>query len=266
MAKVTAKEMVKFQKKYVGVKENPPGSNCVIFNTHYYGRKVSGSSYPWCCAFQWDMFRMIGAPELFCGGGKTAYCPTVYNYYKSKGKIFAKPKVGDLVLYSFDGSSLAGHIGLVCEVTDDTHFKAVEGNTSVTSDDNGGSVMVRDRTTSQVLGFARPDYKSDEITQKEINKQYQKALGISKVDGDFNENDLNKTISLSRSTNSKNAVVKPLQKWLKQHKFYNGNIDCIYGPQTEEAVKAYQKKKGIKATGKINKADATWKKLVAYKK
>ena len=33
----TASEVLKLAESYIGVKENPPYSNNVIFNTHYYG-------------------------------------------------------------------------------------------------------------------------------------------------------------------------------------------------------------------------------------
>ncbi len=44
------------------------------YNTAYYGREVSGK-YPWCAVFVWWVFREAGAPELYYGGGETAYCP-----------------------------------------------------------------------------------------------------------------------------------------------------------------------------------------------
>ena len=47
----TAKDIVDLAASFVGVNENPPDSNNVIFNTDYYGRHVYGGAYPWCCAF-----------------------------------------------------------------------------------------------------------------------------------------------------------------------------------------------------------------------
>ena len=43
----TAKNIVDLAASFVGVKENPPDSNNVIFNTDYYGRHVYGGAYPW---------------------------------------------------------------------------------------------------------------------------------------------------------------------------------------------------------------------------
>ena len=44
----------------IGVREEPPGSNRVKFNTWYYGREVSGDSYPWCMVFVQWVFAQAG--------------------------------------------------------------------------------------------------------------------------------------------------------------------------------------------------------------
>ena len=41
----------------IGVREFPMGSNCVKYNNEYYGLEVRGGAYPWCCVFQWWLFR-----------------------------------------------------------------------------------------------------------------------------------------------------------------------------------------------------------------
>ena len=76
----TASAVIAKARSFLGIKEYPPNSNNVIFNTDYYGEPVSGWEYPWCCAFVWDIFRMVGAPELFYGGDQTASCTTLMNY------------------------------------------------------------------------------------------------------------------------------------------------------------------------------------------
>lgn len=48
---------------------------------------------------------------------------------------------------------------------------------------------------------------------------------------------------------SRGADVKTLQTALKDQGFYNGKIDGIYGKKTVSAVKAYQRKNGLKADG-----------------
>ena len=48
---------------------------------------------------------------------------------------------------------------------------------------------------------------------------------------------------------SRGAAVKTLQTALKDLGFYNGKIDGIFGKGTRSAVKAYQRKNGLKADG-----------------
>lgn len=81
------------------------------------------------------------------------------NWFKSKGQLVPvrDAKSGDLVFYQFDKDSYADHIGIVEKVSK-TGVTAIEGNTSVTSDDNGGAVMRRNRKWSCIMAVARPDW------------------------------------------------------------------------------------------------------------
>jgi len=55
---------------------------------------------------------------------------------------------------------------------------------------------------------------------------------------------------------SRGAEVKEVQKRLKDWGFYNGAVDGIYGWRTANAVKAFQKKHGLKADGIVGNATA----------
>lgn len=151
----TSDKIVAKALSYVGTKESPANSNNVIFNTDYYGKPVNGSAYPWCAAFVWDIFRMCNAEKLIT---KTAYCPTMENFFKNKGAYHSKPKVGDVCFMDF-GKGRASHVGIVVEVISGG-VKTVEGNTSTTNNDNGGSVMIRTRK-SNIRGYGRPEYGED---------------------------------------------------------------------------------------------------------
>ena len=70
---ITAKTIIEKALSYIGTYDG--GNNDVIFNTNYYGKRVSGSAYPWCCAFVWDIFRMCKAEKLFCNGEKNSVLP-----------------------------------------------------------------------------------------------------------------------------------------------------------------------------------------------
>ena len=97
-------------REYIGVSENPPESNNVVFNTDYYGREVfdnGGITYPWCVVFLWDIFRMCGGESVFCDGMKTASTEAVLTHYKNKGMLFSTGKRGDIVLIITDAAGRA---------------------------------------------------------------------------------------------------------------------------------------------------------------
>ena len=164
---MTADKILSVAKSYIGVSEKPANSNNVIFNTHYYGKTVSGS-YPWCCTFVWDVFRLAGASSLFFDGKKTAYCPAVQTWAKNNkitvDKLQGKP--GDLVLFDWNKNNSADHIGIILENKGGGTYTTIEGNTSMSSNDNGGKVMRRTRKKSEILMIIRPKYEKQEKVTK----------------------------------------------------------------------------------------------------
>lgn len=176
----TAKQVIDIAEKEVGTKEFPAGSNNVRYNTWYYGRAVNGSGYAWCAAFCCYCFNKASASNLFYGGKKTAYCPTIEDYAKKNGLWYPKTegKAGDLCLMDFS-KGRASHIGIVkCKNTDGS-YTVIEGNTSTTSNDNGGAVMIRTRKTNVIRGFYRPKYEEEKVTVKKEEKYYPKYTGKS---------------------------------------------------------------------------------------
>ena len=173
---MTASKVMSVAKSYIGTKESPAGSNNVIFNTDYYGHPVrdgspnKNSAYPWCCVYVWDVFRIAGASALFYGGKKTDYCPAVHDWARKNGLIVAKDKgrYGDLILFDWNANGAADHIGFVVENKGGGNYTTIEGNTSLTSNDNGGKVMERNRKAKEVLAVIRPRYsESEPITAPE---------------------------------------------------------------------------------------------------
>lgn len=141
--------------KQIGVKESPAGSNQVLFS-HWYG--LVG---PWCAEFlSWNY--VAAGSKSFKAGSHYAYCPYILADAKSGRnglRIVDATNVqpGDIVLYCWDKSGVPEHTGLFERWTDSQrqNFSAVEGNTAVGSDSNGGEVMRRDRNRSLVVAFVR---------------------------------------------------------------------------------------------------------------
>lgn len=167
----------------IGTKEIPAGSNNVLYNTVYYGQPVYdglwGCTFPWCVTFLWWCFRAADASELFFGGGRTANCGTLADYYAEKGQIVRYGyKPGDILFFNFGtGGHGYDHVGILAAVNPDGTYDVIEGNTSLTSQDNGGSVMLRKRFLLNITCGARIEYEEDdEMTGEEIYKALNEYL------------------------------------------------------------------------------------------
>lgn len=179
-----AADILALAASYIGVKEDPPYSNNVIFNTHYYGCPVNDRSLHWCAAFVWDIFRMAGAAGLYYGGEKTASCATLWNYHRSQGQAVTDFQPGDVAFFDFsEKKSKTEHVGIV-EKVEGGYITTIDGNTSPTSEANGGAVMRRRRQMKYVSGGYRPRYDAkpkedgDMLTQEQFDQmmdQYLKA-------------------------------------------------------------------------------------------
>ena len=162
----TANDILEIARSQIGTRESPANSDNVKYNTVYYGREVSGK-YPWCAVFVWWVFREAGASDLYYGGDKTAYCPTLMSFHKKQKVTDYRP--GDIVFFNFSGRSSAGHVG-ICESWDGTYITTIDGNTGSASEDNGGAVLRRRRHKKFIVGAYRPEYQEDDdMTQDQFN-------------------------------------------------------------------------------------------------
>lgn len=232
---VTANDLLILSRAQIGVKESPAGSNNVKYNTEYYGTAVHDTTtakYPWCCAFIWWLFKHSNASDLFYGGGKTASCTKLMDYGKKNGLWVTKDyKPGDLILFNWHNSkSSAEHIG-ICESVTKTSVTCIEGNTSLTSNDNGGCVMRRTRNLSVVVGAYRPKYATPSAVKKPASSDT-----------------VTLTLPVLRE-GMKNDTVRALQILLNGRGYNCGSVDGSFGPKTLSAVKLFQKNKSLTIDG-----------------
>ena len=214
-------DVIKKAMDEIGVTEYPPNSNNVKYNTAFYGKKVSGAAYPWCCTFVWWVLSSCGVPII-----KTASCMTLGEYFKKTNRWFTTPQSGDLVFFKFKTNNRwTNHIGIVVDVKGN-EITTIEGNTSVNSDDNGGCVQLRKRSKN-IVGYGRPIY-DNVINDRPILKKGDQ--------GDY---------------------VLAWQKYLLSCNIDVGKAgpDGIFGSYTERAVKLYQRIKMLPVTGVIDADD-----------
>lgn len=120
----------------------------------------------WCSAFVWDIFRMAGAPKLFCDGKPIVYVPTAYKWLKAycKKVSLAGAKAGDIVIFSWKGKGYGSetgtrdHIGIVRKAGNSNIVYTIEGNTG-SSVPTQTLVMRRDRPAKYIHSIFRPNYE-----------------------------------------------------------------------------------------------------------
>lgn len=147
------KSVLSVAQSQIGVKESPANSNNVKYNTWYYGRKVSGSAYPWCAVFIAWCFNDIGILSNIGGVKNKAYCPSYVEWAKAQKRWDKKPSKGALALFDWNHDGVADHIGIVESIKNSSTIVTIEGNTSYGNDSNGGEVMRRTRYVGDVLGY-----------------------------------------------------------------------------------------------------------------
>lgn len=171
---MTAKQIIDKAKEEIGVHESPPNSNNVKYNTWYYGHPVSGAEYPWCAVFISWLFK---AEQGLCP--KTASCVNMLAWFEQKRLLVKSPMAGDIVFFKFPTNNRrTNHVGIVVSVSSDGRtINTIEGNTSVTNQDNGGKVMQRNRYKN-IVAYARPRYEGTltNITDHKSNEEIAKEV------------------------------------------------------------------------------------------
>lgn len=141
----------------VGVKEQPAGSNSgAMVRAFQAATDAPGTGWPWCAAYALWSYAQAGAAQPY----RSAYVPALRNWYQAHNRKVTRAQVrpGDFVIFDWDKDSTPDHVGLFKRWMNPAHteFEALEGNTSIGNDSNGGEVMVRLRHIGDVAMFARP--------------------------------------------------------------------------------------------------------------
>ena len=174
----TADKVLDIARSQIGITEYPPNTNNVLYNTIYYGQPVYdglwGCNFPWCVTFLWWCFRAADMSDLFYGGGRTANCGTLADYYEARGQLVKYGyKKGDIVFFAFN--TPYQHVGIIEEVNEDGTYTTIEGNTSDGgSQDNGGKVCRKRRLLMNICAAARPNYEKEDddyMTRAQILKE-----------------------------------------------------------------------------------------------
>jgi hypothetical protein len=142
--------IVQIAKAEIGYVEKP-------VNITKYGEWFGMNGSPWCGIFVSWCYAEAGKPLGNIGFSKGfAGCQTAVKHFKAKGKIVEIPEEGDIVFFAFKKAGVYNHTGIFIAPSEHAgYFKSIEGNTSLASDHNGGSVMMRTRKYDGCI-FVRP--------------------------------------------------------------------------------------------------------------
>lgn len=237
---MTAEKILAVARRELGIKESPANSNNVKYNTAYYGEKVSGSQYPWCCAFVWWVFQQAGAADLFYGGNKTAYCPTLMDFHKGQ-EVSGDYQPGDIIFFNFSGKKTAAHVG-ICESFNGVSITTIDGNTGSGNEADGGSVMRRIRNKKYIVKAYRPAYTSA-APKTEVKKTSMHDIQLP---------------LLKKGASS--DTVKAMQILLTGRGYSTRGFDGKFGTDTDSALRKFQKANSLAVDGKCG--PASWKALL----
>ena len=216
---------------------------------NWYNGKKNG--YEWCDVFvDWCFIQAYGydnARYLLCQPEKSlgAGCTWSAQYFAKYGRFVKDPQPGDQIFFG-SGIQDCDHTGIVEKVGTKKVY-TIEGNTS-------NRVARREYALqdSSIAGYGRPRWDGDNQTSGNKETNESKETGEKTVV-------VNLTMLMK---GSKGAEVKTVQRLLRCMNYSIGaaGVDGDFGPDTEAAVKAFQRHKGISVDGIVG-AD-TWTKLL----
>ena len=171
----TANAVLAVARAELGNHENPPESN-----RQKYGVWARNNGVAWCATYVTWVFAHAGCDWR----GKIpgfAYTPTLNACLQKKMRFKRVPpeeaRPGDVVFFDFpDSVHRIQHVGIVAD--NDLRYRSLrtyEGNTSVTSDDNGGEVMERYRGYSLTASILRPPYAAPKPVKRIVIKRVLKV-------------------------------------------------------------------------------------------
>lgn len=205
----------------LGLGEYPPGSNRNKVTEWY---PMVG---PWC-----DMaisYAAAHSDNLSAVGGRYAYTVWHAQKFQSMGRWhygIGGIRSGDIVFFDWSGTrrvNAIDHVGIVEAVHSDGTVTTIEGNTS-------DMCMRRKRTSAYIVGYGRPAYGTG-------------GSPVPPNDGQLRRG-------------STGAAVRTLQGDLNKVMGSGLVVDGEFGPATDTAVRAFQRRYGLVVDGVYGPATA----------
>lgn len=223
----TPADVIRIAARQIGYKESPPGSN-----GNKYGLWYGLNFAPWCAIWTSYCFYNAGLPLPATTSKGFAYCPYGVRWFQEQGKFDKSPRAGDVVFFDWRSDGISDHVGIVEKFNTDGTITTIEGNTSARNASDGGMVMRQVRSVRTVQGFGHPAYN-----------------GVSTSGANVPPHpSWSRYVTLTSPAATGNDVLK----W-QQQMTYRGWIISDepgrFGQQSHEALKKFQREKGLKVDG-----------------
>lgn len=233
---------IAFARRYQGVKEGPPpGSNIQRFGAWYGFNGVA-----WCAIYLSFVFYSTG---VRFPGSTTAkgfsFCPAIVAWGRTRGRLSRTPHVGDIALKVDNG--VAHHCELVTRILGNG-FSSIGGNTGPVNLSNGGEVLEHDHFLADGWVFVTPPYSS--VAPVPIPPKPRPAPVR-------NAGPITRNWVLTSPLEGPNGQIKWAQQRLAGEGYAISTADGIFGPQTEAAVRAFQRDEGLSVDGVLGPITGT---------
>lgn len=232
--------------KEVGTIEGPKD------NETKYGAFTKANFLPWCGSFV-----MWSANQAGIKVPNTVYTPAGVDGFKNLGKWVPvkgnKPQAGWVVYFDFPGGRDIDHVGWILKDNGDGTCITIEGNTTADgksgSQSNGGECVKKVRAYDPnkkglpvfIAGYGQVDYPDATPTTLE-----EKKVALAEVAKSQGVEVPPVKLFTPIRVGSKGQAVKDVQTLLKL------TADGDFGPGTEKAVKTFQVKEKLPATGIVD--------------
>lgn len=165
MAAPTVDAIVAVAQRYVGVREDPPGSNrtplVAELDRRYGPVQLANGSWidrngqQWCASAiaAWH-HEAAGWPAEWSLEIVSFYTPQDRNRWRAIGQWSTSGNVGDHIYLDWDRSGQPDHVGLVVDDLG-ASWRTIEGNLG-----DMVQAVVRPKTDARILGFGRPNYST----------------------------------------------------------------------------------------------------------
>ena len=240
----TVAAAVKAAKGEIGYRES--GTNNTKYN-RWLGRipgyPHDGYGYPWCQSFQSWVADKAGG-KAGTDYPRTAGCATAVAWFKARKRWSSTPHVGDMVFYGPGGGT---HVELVVAVSS-TSITTVGGNTSGSLNGryyNGDGVYQKtiSRSSDRIHGYGRPAYDGTSAPAPAPSKP--SAGSAPTWPG----------VYLTQPPMMRHAAARTWQARMRD-RGWGIAVDSVYGPDSENVCRAFQKEKGLTVDGIVG--PVTW--------